>query len=313
MTTGAYRPEDVYTLQHVIDARLEPAVSDPKRRGRFYKGLTVCFGGKAGTNLRGSLMYLYGHEGGGKGNTAGVTHDAFGGYCMSLNVRALLATSEIQDGLANMLERNPRLVTVSEATRLPMDKLLSITGRDMQSARGPHKVTIERKLIAGMMVTAVDVPEGRMDTGAKRRLLAIRFDSKANVTNATARDDTTQEECDALVTVVLCDALTMWQDPENWEPLPDDDDDTSKARRAADPVEDFLDGLTDADEGARVADLLSKLQTIGGGEVAKMNARALSTRIKKREDWTVQRRRWHQEKHKTARIVRPGRAGPDAD
>ena len=75
-------------------------------------------------------------------------------------------------------------------------------------------------------------------------------------------------------------------------------------------MEDFLDGLTDQDEGKRVTELLEAIQDIAGGEIGKMNARSLSTRINKREDWTVQRRRWGGDTRKVARIVRSSQNDP---
>ena len=301
---GYYLDDDLAVLYPILTARLSPAIPDPERRQRLYKALTVCMGGKGGTNLRGSLIYLYGTSGGGKGNTTRVLDRTFGGYVMTGNAQALTANSEIKDALATMLERMPRLVAFHEVSKLPMEKILSMTGRDPQSARGPHKATIERSLASGVIVTAVDVPTGRMDTGAKRRLVAIKFEGRARVNRKDATDDTTQEVRDALVTVVLRDAITMWRDPDAWVPLPEDDDDTGEARRAADMVEGYIDSLTDDHVGRTIESLLLKLQATGDTVAAKMNARSLSTRINKRENWTVCRRR-HGGGDKVARLFRP--------
>ena len=129
---------------------------------------------------------------------------------------------------------------MSEVTRVLMEKVLSVTGRDSLTARGPHKRAITRRLSCALMVSAAAVPASRSDPGMKRRFAGIRFDKAAAVTMATARDETTQDEKDALVTLALLDAILMWQKPLEWVPLPEDDEDSRGARIEADPVEALI-------------------------------------------------------------------------
>ena len=294
VTHGRYLPEIVAELRIIVDRRLEPALPDPKRREYLYKALTIMLGGKGGGGERGSLLYLTGTSGGGKGNTAAVIRTAAGDYAMTGNSDALFAKGDINDSLANLLERGPRIILFHEAERLPMQKILSLTGRDEMSARGPHRATISRALGAGVIVTAVNVPQGRMDGGAKRRLAAIRFAGRATdrILTTQRRDDTTTEESDALITVVLHDAVRMWQDPQTWTPLPDEagDRDTIAATADADVVEAAIDTLTDEHVGMTMTEVLAFLQKDGGDfagerEVQRLTPRSLSTRIKSRYEW----------------------------
>lgn len=137
VTHGQYLPDRLDALRVIIDRRLEPALPDPKRRAYLYKTLTIMLGGKGGGGERGSLLYLTGTSGGGKGNTANVLRIAAGDYAMTGNADALFAKGGINDSLANLLERSPRIILFHEAERLPMQKILSLTGRDEMSARGP--------------------------------------------------------------------------------------------------------------------------------------------------------------------------------
>ena len=294
VTHGQYLPDRLDALRVIIDRRLEPALPDPKRRAYLYKTLTIMLGGKGGGGERGSLLYLTGTSGGGKGNTANVLRIAAGDYAMTGNADALFAKGDINDSLANLLERSPRIILFHEAERLPMQKILSLTGRDEMSARGPHRATISRALGAGVIVTAVNVPQGRMDGGAKRRLAAIRFAGRATdrILTTQRRDDTTTDESDALITVVLHDAVRMWKDPQTWTPLPDEagDRDTIAATADADVVEAAIDTLTDDHVGLTMTDVLKVLQKDGGDfagerDVLRLTPRSLATRIKSRHEW----------------------------
>lgn len=294
VTYGRYLPEMLENLRAIIDRRLEPALPDPRRRAYLYKALTIMLGGKGGGGERGSLLYLTGTSGGGKGNTCNVVRASAGEYAMTGNVDALFAKEDINDSLANLLERSPRIVLFHEAERLPMTKILSLTGRDEMSARGPHRATISRALGAGVIVTAVNVPQGRMDGGAKRRLAAVRFDGRATdrILTTQRRDDTTADEADALITVVLHDAVRMWKEPAAWTPLPDEagDMDTIAATADADVVEAAIDTLTDEHIGKTMTETVKFLQMKSGDfagerDVLNLTPRSLSTRIKARDDW----------------------------
>ena len=308
ITNGAYLPEQIDGMRSVIDQRLSPAIPDMERCAYLYKCLTLMLGGQAGGADRGSLLYLLGTSGGGKGNTSRVIRDAAGTYALTGNSDAMFAKGDINETLARILELSPRVIFFHESDRMPMGKVLSMTGGDAMSARGPHKAIVERSLFAGVIVTAVGAPQGRMDSGAKRRLASVLFSGKARVSRATATDATTQEQRDALITVVLADAITMWRTPDQWTPLPDRDPDAWQAVAEADPVEGAIDTLTDDHVGKTLAEILTGLQEnldTGDPSVKKMTARAFSARITQRSDWKSCRHRGTGPT-KTARLYRPG-------
>ena len=309
VTSGAYRPEFIDTMRPVIDARLAPALPHPEQRDYLYKCYAIMLGGAAGGNDRGSLLYLAGTSGGGKGNTANVMADAAGTHAITANADAMYAKGDINDTMARILERAPRILFFHEAERMPMGKIMSLTGGDSMSARGPNKPIIERRLATGVVVTSVQVPKGKMDTGAKRRLAAIMFAGKARVTRSSATSETTQPQRDALITVALSDAITMWRSPDEWPPLPDYDPDAARAASAADPVEAAIDAIDDDQEGAVLTDVIEHMKadedTGKEPEIQKLTPRALSIRIAARADWKTCKHRGRDGKY-AARLWRPG-------
>ena len=286
-TDGWYRPDELDEMRRAFEARVSPSIPDEARRCRMLKCLTIALGGKAGGKARGSLVYFYGEEGGGKGNSIRYIEDSCGGYCVSPNIAALLQGGDINAAMADVLEAYPRILTMSEVTRVLMEKALSVTGRDSLTARGPHKTSITRRLSCALMVSAAAVPASRSDTGMKRRFAGIRFDKAAAVTMATARDETTQDEKDALVTLALLDAILMWQKPLEWVPLPEDDEDSRGARIEADPVEALIAELDpSSDKGKPLFELVEELKAHG---VRDANERGIATRLQKTGVWTTAR------------------------
>ena len=309
VTSGAYRPELIDTLRPVIDARLAPALPRPEQRDYLYKCNTIMLGGASGGNDRGSLLYLAGTSGGGKGNTANMMADAAGTHAITANADAMYAKGDINDTMARILERAPRILFFHEAERMPMGKIMSLTGGDPMSARGPNKPIIERRLATGVVVTSVQVPKGKMDTGAKRRLAAIMFTGKARVTRTSATSETTQPQRDALITVALLDAITMWRSPDEWTTLPDQDPDAARAAAAADPVEAAIDAIEDDQVSSILADVIERMKadedTGKEPDIQKLTPRALSVRINARTDWTTCKHKGPDGKE-GARLWRPG-------
>ena len=305
VTRGNYFPDELEELKAVIDARLAPALPRKEQRETLYKCLTLMMGGQAGGLDRGSFLLLLGKSGGGKGNTTRVVRDSFGDYAMVGNIDSIFVKGEINEALARILEANARIVIFHEVLRVMMAKVLSITGSDDLSARGPHKATVERRLNAGVVITAVDAPDARMDTGAARRLVALWYPRKLRLPRGKATDKTTQRQADALTTVVLHDALTMWQRPEEWDALPETDADTTAAVKASDAVEGAICTLTDVevdengviigrgDVGRTLAEIIltwkgDSSQFAGEAAIKGLTPRGLSVRLGKRDDeWNV--------------------------
>ena len=108
VTNGSYCHTRLNTCQRVIDLRLSPAIPDPAAREYLYKCQTIMLGGQAGGNHRGSLLYLLGTSGGGKGNTSRVIRDAAGTYALTGNADAMFAKGDINETLARILEHVPK-------------------------------------------------------------------------------------------------------------------------------------------------------------------------------------------------------------
>ena len=288
---GRYIPEDLMELEIVLERRLEPAVPAERDRRHLQKFFTLAMGGKAGGFDLGSLFYLVGKPGGGKGNLLRFAEDSFGRYCMPVDIAALTSRGDLNASLASVLEANPRLITLSEVTRYQTAKALAITGRDTLSARTLYKPHVRRRLSCGIAVSSAAVPQARTDTGLERRLFVIRFDKVASVDRSTARDTTTQDERDALVTVVLHDALTMWQKPLEWEGLPADDPATMAVLIRADRVAELVSGLTKEHEGTKIGALVKELRDLGHSPKPGRVSEALLATGR----WKVERRRWKRE------------------
>ena len=304
VTRGNYLPDELEDLKAVIDARLAPALPRQEQREVLYKCLTLMMGGRAGGLDRGSLLFLLGKSGGGKGNTTRVICDSFGNYAMVGNIDNLFVKSEINEALARILEANPRIIIFHEVLRVMIAKVLSMTGSDDLSARGPHKATVERRLNAGVVITAVDAPNARMDTGAARRMVALWYPKKVSLPRGKTTDKTTEREADALTTVVLHDALTMWQHPDEWNALPETDDSTTAALTASDAVEGAISTLTDVemdedgvtigrgDVGRSLTEIILRWKSdssevAGEAAIKALTPRVLSARLRKRDEWKV--------------------------
>ena len=288
---GRYIPKDLVEMQILVESRIKPAVPSERDRSHLQKCFTLAMGGKAGALDQGSLLYMVGKPGGGKGNLLRYAEDAFGGYCMPVDVAALTSRGDLNSALASVLEANPRLLTMSEVTRFQMAKSLAITGRDTLSARTLYKPHVRRRLSCAIAVSSAAVPQARTDTGMERRLFVIQFDKVASVNRANARDTTTQDERDALVTVCLHDALTMWQKPLEWEGLPADDPATRAVLLRADPVAELVSGLTEEHEGTTIGALVRELRDQGHNP---KSGRVRETLVASGR-WKVERRRWHKE------------------
>ena len=154
VAAGAYLKDADVSAVH---DRLKPAIPDAARREMFLDASAVQFGGLAGGDIKGSMLYLVGDNGGGKGNSQRYVRTTFGGLAMAGNAEALSPrmSGDINNHLATIIEKRPRMLTFAEPEKLPMPRILSITGYDELTARGPHKPEVTAQLHCGVMVTAV--------------------------------------------------------------------------------------------------------------------------------------------------------------
>ena len=258
---GWDRSLDRDAAQTIVDARLEPAIPDPGRRDALLWAAAAALGGLAGGRLRGSLLFLTGDSGGGKGNTIRYLADVFGDLAVP-GWQALTSKGEINEALARVLVARARLLTLSEQSWLPMGRILEVTGRDALGARAPHEAGVKATLHTAVAVTAADVPRGAMHSGGRRRLLAIPFDGRAadraSSLGRRPTDDVTDDERAALLTILIDRAMKL-QAGRIPDVLLTESDDIRAAVAEADPVADWVAALRMSDHGQPVAALLERM------------------------------------------------------
>ena len=247
----------------LVEDHLRPSLPDPRDRDHLLKGWGQALGGQGGGKRRGSVLGCIGEPGSGKGFTLRFCEDGCGGYCRPADADSLMNKALLNDEKSRLLERNPRIITLSEVTRVFMAFLLRLTGRDTMSARSPFKLTIHRRLFCAVNIASAVAPQGRADTGLDRRLFCIHFPQAAEVSFSEATDVTPQILRDALVATLIGIAEEMYAQGDDWEGLPDEDPFTLECLRRSDPVMELARGLNAADNGRTLSELSKELADIG--------------------------------------------------
>ena len=284
---GAFMPGCLDNARMLVEDLLAPSLPDARDRDNLLKAWGQALGGEGGGRRRGSLLWLIGKPGSGKGHTIRFAEDSCGGYCLPADVDAILSKASLNDERANILERNPRIITLSEMTWVAIALLLRVTGRDTLSARSPYKHTIYRRLFCGVNIASSVVPRGRADTGLARRLFGIRFPHAAEVDSEAATDVISQPHRDALVATLIGIAEEMYAQGDDWVGLPDDDPFTAECLRLSDPVMELARELTLADHGRKLSELMKDLTDIG----RRPPHGQLSDALRSTGNWEVKRGR----------------------
>ena len=284
---GTFRPGRLADTRMLVEDLLAPSLPDARDRDNLLKAWGQALGGEGGGRRRGSLLWLIGESGAGKGLTIRFLEDSCGGYCLPADVDALQSKANLNDERAQILERNPRIITLSEMTWVAMALLLRVTGRDTLSARSPYKHTIYRRLFCGVNIGSSVVPRGRADTGLARRLFGIRFPRAAEVDSEAATDVISQPHRDALVATLIGIAEEMYAQGDDWVGLPDDDPFTAECLRLSDPVMELARELTRADHGRKLSEPLKDLADIG----RRPPHGQLSDALRSTGNWQVKRGR----------------------
>ena len=303
VTTGAFTPDLKRQHQRALVNRFRPAMPKASMRKALGKALTLCLGGKAGGAQRGSVILLQGISGSGKTNTSEAIEAAFGTYALHTSESTLRTSSEINAGKAELVERKPRLVFVTEVHAVDMPSLLGITGGDTLVSRAPYRETMRGRLNAGALMAAVNPPAMDAETGLQRRLLAIPFTERVALPVSKERVDMTQDECDALVTMTLLDAITMWQTPDLWQPLPDSDAVSKHVLVSSDPLTEWLTYAShDYYENWTMAEIKQAMaDALGNQLVDKHNHQVISRKATTTGRWTTHR--GNSEKGKVTRLI----------
>lgn len=305
---GAWDPDaNPAVAEAVVSARLHAAIPDGDRQDALLWAMAAALGGMAGGHLRGSLIFLTGSEGAGKGNTIRYFSAAFGDLAMP-GGNALSTRDGLNAGLAQVITRRARLLTVSEPPRrLPMDRILSVTGRDPIDARAPHKPLVSEELHTAVVLAAVNVPAATMDSGARRRLLALSYDGRAADRAIKPTDEITDGERAALLTVLIHRAMRLHAG-ETPDALVQESEDSRRARIEADPCAEFVEELTAADHGQPLSALLGRLHR----EHPETEKSVPSTRVLSRKLGTLSQGRLKTERRQVDGVQQTLLVHPDA-
>ena len=204
---------EVPDAQTIVHAALLPAMPDAEQRGQFVWTLAQAMAGLAGSASYGAFLALIGEGGSGKGWCIRYAQRVFGGLCVGTMPSTLMGKSEVNSGLAEILEADARLVTLGEVADLTgADRVANmLTGDDTVKARHPYHALIERQLRCAMMYSCPQVPMGDMLTGAWRRLMPLNLPGKVldRVGREGCVDYPTQEQVEALGYLLLLRAAEL--------------------------------------------------------------------------------------------------------
>ena len=227
----------------LVHAALLPAMSEHAMRERFLWALSQAMAGLAGGAAFGAFLALIGEGGSGKGWSIRYAQQAFGQLCVGAMPSALLNSSEVNSGLAEILAAEARLVTLGEVGNLDgADRIANmITGTDTVSARKPYGALIGRQLRCAIMYSCPQVPTGDMSTGAWRRLMPLYLPGKVldRVGPEGCRDKPTEEQVAALLYLLLQRAARLHAG-EKPEVLYTEPESTVDYAREADVLIDWL-------------------------------------------------------------------------
>ena len=284
---GAFLDGCLDDARMLVEDRLGPSLPDARDRSNLLKGWGQAAGGQGGGKRRGSILGLIGKPGSGKGFSLRFCEDSLGGYCLPADADSLMNKATLNDEKAQLLARNPRIITLSEVTHVVAALLNRLSGRDPLSARSPYKLTIRRRLFCGVSIASTVALRGRADTGLDRRLFCVHFPQVAEVSFSDATDETPQEMRDALVATLIGIAEEMWQQGDDWEGLPENDPITLECLRHADQVMELAGGLTAAADGRPLSELSRELHNID----CRPQHGQLSDALRSTENWDVRRGR----------------------
>ena len=242
VTRGNYRPLDVDNLRGALWKRLRHNISDAD-----FDQLIAILGiavARRSADYCG-ILWLYGASGSGKGLTARLIQDAFGGMGIGVSGELLERRSrtDIDADLADLIEGDPVIYCASEVGSVGTSRLNGLTGGDTFSARRPHG-KIKRGSLSGMLiVTSVDAPHMAVEAGLRRRLVVIHFPRRL-ADNVRRNRFFVSDELDAVITLSIEAATQVGR--QGWKPPEGNLSARADFLADADPVAAWLDALPDA-------------------------------------------------------------------
>ena len=195
VTRGIYRPDEASKIREALWSRLQFNI-ERNDFDQVLKSLGLAVARRSVDY--GSILWLYGVSGGGKGSTARLIQSAFGmqGLGVSADMFERRSRSDIDADLARLIQIDPVVYVASEIERVGISRINSLTGGDALSSRRPHGKIVEGALSGMLIATSVDAPHVSVEKGLKRRLIVIPFPRKLDPSVRKQRLFT-QDELDA--------------------------------------------------------------------------------------------------------------------
>lgn len=283
ITKGNFRPLEAARLRAVLWQRLSVNISEDD-----FDQLIACLGlglARRTTDYT-SLLWLYGESGSGKSFLMHLLRDAFGRHCMGVSERLLVSRNrtDIDAALADLIEADPALITVSETAKVSPQRVLSLTGGDVETARRPHGKVISKALSGLTIAASVVAPPMPADTGLRRRLAVVHFPRSLDTQARRSRSLAT-EELDAVVTLAILAAMQV--ETEGWTPPRGNERAKADFIREADPKHEWLEGLNDTYAGKTLAALVDEYNAAYPG--SPTTDRSLGRAITNSDRWEVER------------------------
>ena len=251
VTRGMYRPNEASKIREALWSRLQFNI-ERNDFDQVLKSLGLAVARRSVDY--GSILWLYGASGGGKGSTARLIQSAFGmqGIGVSADLFERRSRSDIDADLARLIQIDPVVYVASEIERVGISRINSLTGGDALSPRRPHGKIVEGALSGMLIATSVDAPHVSVEKGLKRRLIVIPFPRKLDA-SVTRQRFFTQDELDAVITLAVLEALQI--DQEGWEPPVGNLEAKKRFLAEADPLSCWLEVLPDSYDGRPVRDV----------------------------------------------------------
>ena len=259
LAAGNYRPDDHSKLRALLRRRLEKVFDDLNFDALCgYIGLTLT--GRA--QARKGLVMILGKSGSGKSGTLNLIKDALGGYSFSANKwlekRPL---GDIDATLVDVLEKQPRMIVceeVGQGSSVNINRLLTLTGYNEDSARRPHGTLRSGYVIGAIWTAAVNPPEWRMNDGLKRRLAFIKSLSKLPDDIVDDSNEHSQDLLDAVITVGIAEAAAVYR--PDYSPPAGDSQANAEILAEMDELMAFVESLPEEWNGRLFSDLLEHIQ-----------------------------------------------------
>ena len=195
--------------------------------------------------------------------------------------------SEIDDALANVIEKQPVFIFLDEFGGSNIDEgiLLSHTGKTRQSARRAHGRTIEGEVLAMVVVATVEPPTIASNTGIRRRTAVLGTLEKIPGERTC---DPSQDVIDAVLTLGIQNAGKALNRIEEKTSVAPEGDSSKKEElmEKLDPVGHWPDALASEYEGTTRSDLAAQATEDLKDEIDKpVSLKLISKRVRVSAKW----------------------------